>query len=137
MTTGESLFLFGGKPPPRLDKDAGEVGKLHGISNAEHGSGHEWQAAAVDAVRSLAVRHPFLCSDDIWAAGLPDPGEPRALGAAMTSARKLGLVVPTKIFVLTHQATRHRAPVRVWRSSLYPGAAALTFVEEDLPSRRK
>lgn len=117
-----------------IDAAAGELGKLQGIANAETGSGPVWQDEATALIRRLATDHPFLISDDLWASGLTEPGDGRALGAAFVRAKTLGYIAPTMQFVITHQASRHHAPIRVWRSKLRTGG---DFQEHRLLSRAK
>jgi len=117
-----------------IDPIAGEIAKLEGVAHAETGSGAEWQALALAHVKRLAESHAFLVSDDLWASGLTEPGDSRALGAVMVKAKRLGYVAPTLQFVLTHQVSRHHAPIRVWRSKLRVGS---DFQESRLLSRAK
>lgn len=117
----------------KLDAQAGEAGKLAGMAAAEAAAAAGWISAAIAAIRWLSLRYPFLCSDDLWAAGLGRPVEPRALGPCFIRAHKLGLVDPTSRFVLTLQSSRHRAPIRVWRSKLMGECG---FVEGGLYSRQ-
>lgn len=120
--------------PHTIDKIAGEIGKDRGIANAEVGSGPEWQEQALALVKRIAADHPYLVSDDLWASGLTDPKDARALGATFVRAKRLGYIVPTLQFVITHQESRHHAPIRVWRSKLRVGG---DFQEHRLLSRLK
>jgi hypothetical protein len=117
-----------------IDANAGEIGKLEGITNAETGSGPDWQEQAIALVKKLAESHSYIVSDDLWVSGLTEPGDSRALGAAMVTAKRRGYVTPTMMFVNTHQASRHKAPIRVWRSKLRTGG---DFQESRLLSRAK
>jgi hypothetical protein len=117
-----------------IDADAGEIGELEGIANAETGSGPDWQEQAIALVKKLAESHSYIVSDDLWVSGLTEPGDSRALGAAMVTAKRRGYVTPTMMFVNTYQASRHKAPIRVWRSKLRTGG---DFQESRLLSRAK
>jgi hypothetical protein len=117
-----------------IDPIASELAKETGIANAETGSGPDWQEQAVALVKKLAESHSYIVSDDLWVSGLAEPGDSRALGAAMVTAKRKGYVSPTMMFVLTHQASRHKAPIRVWRSKLRTGG---DFQESRLLSRAK
>jgi hypothetical protein len=115
-----------------IDPVASEIGRDRGVANAEVGSGAAWQGEALAAIKALAATHSFLISDDLWSSGLSRPPNGRALGAAFVTAKRLGYVAPTMQFVVTHQVTRHHAPVRVWRSKLRTGGH---FEESRLLSR--
>ncbi len=117
-----------------LNEIVSEAGKIVGMADAARGAPDGWMDAAVSVIRHLALVHPYVCADDLWAAGLPPPPEARALGPAFTRAKGKGIVEATGIFVRTKQSTRHRAPVRVWRSALY-GVAGAPFDESKLLSR--
>lgn len=117
-----------------IDPVAGEIAKTEGIANAEKGSGAQWQSDAVALIRRLATTHKYIVSDDLWASGLTEPGDSRALGAAFQTAKRIGYVAPSAHFVITHQASRHKAPVRVWWSKLANWDEE--FHEENLVSRK-
>jgi len=115
-----------------LDRAASEAGKIEGMANAEAGAPDGWLDQAVAAIRWVAVRYPFLITDDVWAHGLEKPREPRALGPCFKRAEKLGFIEATDIFLKTDQTKRHRAPVMVWRSRL---ASQAGFRPDGLYSR--
>jgi len=116
-----------------LNQAASEAGKVEGMSNAEKGAPEGWIEQAVEGIRWLALRFPFVTADDVWAMGLSHPRESRALGPCFTRAKQLRLVEPTKEFVLTIQSSRHRSPIRVWRSLL--SGRCDEFTENALYSR--
>lgn len=130
-----TLGLFDTPPqaPKKLDATASELAREDGIRRVTTGSPAGWQESAVAVIKSVAQRFSHLCSDDLWASGLTTPPESRALGAAMRVANTLGYIRSTDEFVLTHQKSRHRAPIRVWKSLL---AAEAPFEERNLLSRR-
>ena len=120
----------------KIDATASQLGKDLGIANAEKGAPPGWIDEAVAVIKSVAGRYPYLISDDLWASGLTAPGNSRALGSAMRAARSAGYIEKFPHFVLTHQATRHRAPVQVWKSKLF-GSHPWPFDEKTLLSRAK
>ena len=119
----------------QLDLLASERAKDEAIATVEKGAPEGWLDEARDLIKSLALRHLYICSDDLWAAGLSDPPEPRALGAAMRNARYAGLIEPTGHYVNSIQVSRHHAPVRIWRSKLLMTTGHVPFVESELLSR--
>ena len=120
-------------PAHTIDPVAGEVARDRGIANAETGSGPEWQEQALALIRRIAGERSFLVSDDLWVSGLAEPKDGRALGATFIRAKNLGYIAPTMQFVITHQVSRHKAPIRVWRSKLRIGG---DFQESKLLSRK-
>jgi hypothetical protein len=117
----------------QIDAEAAITARDEAVANAEAGSPPDWAHDAVELIRFLAERFPYIVSDDLWASGLPEPPESRALGAVMRNGKTMGYIEPTSMFVNTHQASRHHAPVRVWKSKLVPG---VMFEEALLMSRR-
>ncbi len=77
-----------------------------------------FKAAAVRAIRDLCTRQQELTADDVWMAlersGAAQTHEPRALGAVMQYAAKLGLIVSTGRWQESVLPQRHARPVRVW-----------------------
>lgn len=118
-----------------LDRASSEAGKAEGMAQVAQGA-EAWIDRAVTIIRQLAVKHPYLCCDDLWAAGLEHPGEARALGPAFMVAARKGYIESTLIHVKTIQKKSHAAPVRVWQSRLYRGPVP-AFRESILPSRKR
>lgn len=117
-----------------LDRAGSKAGKADGMERVAAGR-ELWIDDAVAIIRQLAVKHPYLCCDDVWAVGLTHPGEARALGPVFTIAAQQGHIESTPYHVKTIQKNRHRAPVRVWASRLYRGPVPV-FHEGLLLSRR-
>lgn len=94
------------------------------ISRADAAAKEQWKADALAAVSICAELHKEFTTTTVWfwlakAHDFKMPAEPRAMGAVIRRAHKLGWIEPTDRFVNTHRASRHRAPVRVWRSLTY------------------
>jgi hypothetical protein len=121
------------EPTKQLDLADAIRARDEGIANAEAGAPPNWADDALALIKMLASKHPYICSDCLWASGLPEPPESRALGAVMRNGKTRGYIEPTSQFVNTYQASRHHAPVRVWKSKLVPG---VFFEEALLLSRR-
>jgi hypothetical protein len=94
-----------------------EEAKRDAITRADAGSDGWIEHYALPAIRrALRERGPEITTDDVWAlVGDVVPNEPRAMGAAMTRARKAGLIVPTPEWRLSVRKECHRRPLRVWR----------------------
>jgi hypothetical protein len=86
-----------------------------GIDNSEIGAGYDWMHNALIAVRRVAQAHSEFTTDDLWVHVDP-PREPRAMGACMQAARKMGLCEPTDRTLCSHRVRCHARPLRIWRS---------------------
>lgn len=102
-----------------IDRVLGDALKKEGMSAAERAADLAWRRRAQKAILKVARAKMRFTADDVWKTGLDRPREPRALGPEMNSAEISGIIVSTDDFKLTHQASRHRAPVRVWQSLVF------------------
>lgn len=90
-----------------------------GIARVERGSG-EWQVDAVAAIRKVAAEQAELTTDDVWRALGRDPDvEGRAMGAAMRTASRLGLIRRTDRTVRSLRVACHRRDLRLWESRIH------------------
>lgn len=90
-----------------------EAARDRAVATAASGAPDVWMTRARQVVRQLADTGADFTTDALWAR-LPQPPEPRAMGAVMTWAAEQGLVVATD---RTEPSTRpecHARPVRVW-----------------------
>lgn len=101
--------------PETAMTERAEQAKQEGIDNAEKGAGKAWMAEALKYIELVSIARPDFTSDDLWFVGLPQPPEPRALGAAFRKAARMGLVVATNSFRLSIRVACHRRPLRVWK----------------------
>lgn len=76
----------------------------------------EWRLVAFKAIERLAKRGAEFTADDIWAeiAGKAETHEPRALGAMMKRAHKLGVIVATGEVAKTKKRGSHSHWQTVW-----------------------
>jgi hypothetical protein len=82
----------------------------------------EWIRGAVQAVRAICARRGYgakFTTDAVWALldhwGVGPPEEPRALGAAMMRAKRIGLCEPTAVTQKSVRVDCHARPIRVWK----------------------
>ena len=77
-----------------------------------------FKAAAIKAIRALCKQQNEMTADDVWMAlersGASQTHEPRALGAVMQYAARLGLIRSTGRWQESVLPQRHARPVRVW-----------------------
>ncbi len=72
-----------------------------------------WIDGVLSLVQDLHAGAEFS-TDYLWE-WLSKPREPRALGAAMSTARKRGLIVPLDKWVQSTRYECHARPLRVWK----------------------
>lgn len=99
-------------PDPKGGVTARDVAMVRG----SNGASTAWLAEAERVIRACAARGEFT-SDDVWAGMTEGTRDGRALGGAMESLRKRGVITPTERFRPTNRAAAHRRPIRVWVAS--------------------
>lgn len=99
----------------QLDLFAAQKRRDEAIALVHAGADPDWFGKALGAVRVLANTRNRFTTDELWSM-VPSPTEPRALGAVMQEARRLGLVEPTDQTIPSARPRCHARPVRVWRS---------------------
>lgn len=98
--------------------EIGEYLKSKSIDRVEisHGA---WVQKALKAIKWLCEHKSEFTTDHVWQVltkvKVPEPKEPRAMGAAMRRAQSMGLVVATDRTVKSTRPDCHRRPVTVWR----------------------
>ena len=89
------------------------------IDQVEAHADAEWKRHALEAVARLARERRRFTTDDVWAVmGKVGTHEPRAMGAVMRQAFRLGLVRGTEDYVKSKRVACHGRPLRVWESTL-------------------
>lgn len=85
----------------------------------------EWVAHILDVIYCLAVSRDTITTDDVWdtVGEVAATHEPRALGACMRQAARLGYIRVTDCYTPSARPACHARPVRVWESLIRPGAA--------------
>jgi hypothetical protein len=85
----------------------------------------DWVEQTLDVIYCLAVAQAEITTDDVWATvgEVAATHEPRALGAVMRQAARLGYVRASDRYIPSARPACHARPVRVWESLLRPGAA--------------
>jgi hypothetical protein len=110
-------------PHPSFNPAAGEAGKIVGMGRAIRAANPAWLAFIEAAIVAVAKRKPFFFTDDIEQYRLDNNGptthELRAMGPAMTRAKRDLVCEPTDHFVPSARKVSHRGPRRVWKSLIY------------------
>ena len=123
MTGARQPALFGSLPAEKVE--SGRKARRAGdraVRRVEQHADPQWLAEALAALRSVAEKQALFTTDDVWdrldLEGFGRIAEPRALGAVMRRAAKLGWVEPTDWTRPGRRKVAHGRPVRVWRSKL-------------------
>jgi hypothetical protein len=93
-----------------FDLDAGREARDRAIEQVAQ-SVPLWINGAIEAIGSIPSG--LFTTDDVWAR-VGKPPEPRAMGAAMTRARAMGICKPTDSWQQSARPECHARPVRVW-----------------------
>lgn len=92
------------------------------INRVHANADKQWLKAAHSAVIEIASRQQFFSTDDIWNTGLSSPREPRAMGAVMREAVRLGICMATDRTIRSTRPECHKRPIQVWRSRIAHGS---------------
>lgn len=99
------------------------VADVHAVTNAaidrvERGAAPEWLDAARAAIRRIANAGGTFTADDVWAAldraGVAEPNEPRAMGAALRAAKTAGEIVRAGGYKAGTRPRGHGHPISIW-----------------------
>lgn len=102
----------------RKQIEIGENLKAQAIDRVELSQG-EWVQKAIKAIRWLCKHKQEFTTDHVWKVlqkvNVPEPKEPRAMGAAMRRAQSMGLIFATDKTTKSVRSDCHRRPLTVWR----------------------
>jgi hypothetical protein len=93
------------------------------IKRVEQAAGEDWNERALEAVRRVAESQSHFIVDDCWAF-VEEPREPRAMGAVINKARRLGIIAATDEYRPSSRVSAHSNPRRVWRSLISVAVAS-------------
>lgn len=79
----------------------------------------DWVATHLPIVAELARVKNTFTTDDIWPLCLNQPAAPRAMGALMSQAKRLGYIERTTQTVPSIRVECHARPIRIWNSKLF------------------
>jgi len=97
-----------------------EDAKILAIEQVEHNASALWMSAARHCIEQAARYRDTFTTDAIWqqleAAQVEAPHEPRAMGAAMRIAQRRGIIEATGKYEPSERIINHARPLMVWRS---------------------
>jgi hypothetical protein len=107
--------------PCELDPDYQEPDNTRRSSPPADTRVSTWEDQALQALAEVAATPDLFCSLDVWDKlrewGVPDPPEPRAMGAIMVKGTRLGLCRPTDQFTTTQKDQSNAMPRRLYRGT--------------------
>ena len=110
--------------PTLLDEIAAREAANRAIEQVDRAADPAWKKAAMRSVAELAALRPEFTTDDVWESlhrsGQEMPREPRALGAVMRTAAKMGFVEASDRYAQSARVACHRRPIRIWVSRICP-----------------
>jgi hypothetical protein len=97
-----------------------ELGIVHAEQKLERPSGDDWLTQATKAIHRVARAQELLTADDVWAelGEVSDDDFRSQMGVAFRLAKRDGIIVMNGTYSESIRPTRHRSPMRVWRSLL-------------------
>jgi hypothetical protein len=105
--------------PPSLFDPPVEVSTVDRgyLRSVEENASDQWNAHALAAVRSAAMRHDELTVDDVWPFITEEVHDSRALGPVMLRASKAGIIDRVRgAFRTSDRPETHARPLALWRS---------------------
>lgn len=106
---------------PEFDAKKATKNRDEAIALVENAANERWKAAAIEAVTYVALLNEEFIVDAVWQrlGTLPEPAEPRAMGAVMRRAVRDNLIEGTDRYRPSSRTTAHRNPRRIWRSLIH------------------
>ena len=89
------------------------------MQRVEKHADEEWKTVAMGIIKDLCQNRTEWTADDVWEAlshHTAKTHEPRAVGALIVNASKMGLCKSTGRYVQSRLPIRHKRPVCVWES---------------------
>jgi hypothetical protein len=96
---------------------ASEAARAEGIAAVDDNADEQWKEEALAFVQAYLQQHPTLFGDDLWAAGLPEPRERRALGPVILRAARNGWMEKSGDHRASHSS--HGIPKPIWLSLIH------------------
>jgi hypothetical protein len=106
-----------------FNKAVADYNRDEALDRVERNAPDYWKSRAWAAIKQIAKTMELFTVDDVkkLLADVPPPHEPKAMGAIMTEARKLGWMVKVGV-VNSTSVTHHSGYVTQWKSLIYVGA---------------
>lgn len=105
----------------RYDLGAARQARDAAIERARLNADGSWKDRALAAVYATAEQLDEFTTADVWEGGLEKPREPRAMGAVMQLAARLGYCKATDRYRPTSNVSQHYQPIRVYESLVRGG----------------
>lgn len=105
-----------------LDLIAAQDARDRAVAQVEEHADPVWVDRVTRVVMYVASTNPDgFTTDDVWeyceTRSIPQPAEPRALGAIMLRLTRDGSIAKTGRYVTSRRKACHARPIPVWRST--------------------
>jgi hypothetical protein len=103
---------------PLIASVEAELGVAHAEKKLERPSGEDWLLKATKAIHRVARSQELLTVDDVWRelGEVNEDDFKSQMGVAFRIAKKDGVIAFNGTYSESIRPTRHRSPIRVWRS---------------------
>lgn len=102
-----------------LDPRQSRANRDAAVERVESNAPDGFMDEAVATIQRTAMELPEFIVDEVWRRMTSQPPpEARAMGPAMTHAKRLGYIRPTGRFRATAQPRSHAQPRRIWESMI-------------------
>lgn len=98
------------------DPSKGRAARDKAMAASAGAASGAWIAEVEGIVKRLAKAGGEFTADDIWKKMTKETPNGRALGGVLKAMSLNGIIEPTDRFIPTVRASRHAAPIRVWRA---------------------
>ena len=115
------ILRFKQKLLPLLSTVETELGIAHAEKKLERPTGGTWMELATKAIHRVARQQELLSVDDVWRELGTVENEDEfssQMGVAFRNAKRDGVIAFNGTYTESIRPTRHRSPLRVWRSLL-------------------
>jgi hypothetical protein len=113
----DEQLRLGDEPEP--DRRSGAQRRDEALRRVEQHADPQWSDKALQAARLACSFGAEFSTDEVWslleAAGVSPPREPKAMGAIMRKAGRLGLCEATERTKISTRPDCNARPVRIWR----------------------
>lgn len=108
--------VLAGERPPAPSPESQRAEREQAIDAIAQASTGWRNDVALPFIREYLEQHPTLFVDDLWAAGLAEPHDRKALGPALREAHRLGWMEQTG----DHRVSASNSnPKPIWKSLIY------------------
>ncbi len=122
---------------PIFDRDAAENARDDGMERSEEHANSVWKIKAMLLIRQVCLANEEFTAEDVWAAGLESPREPRAIGPMLATATRKGWCEMTDRVRPSKMVSNHARPQAIRKSLIYSKPAPPKPAQTDMFDNRE